>query len=198
MVLIRPTLAVDQLPALWRGPVALRPPQMSDFEAWAMLRSVSRRHLIPYEPSWLPDELTRAAFRERIRRYARELRSGQGYAFLAFRADDGLLVGGISLANVRRGVSQTASVGYWIGAPYVRRGYGRAALRAAVDFAFEDLGLNRIEAAVMPVNTASLALLEQAGFRREGLARQCLKIRGAWEDHVSLALVASDWREGSR
>ena len=94
----------------------LRHPAMGDYAAWAELRALSRQHLTVWEPQWARDELARSAFRRRLRQYQREMREDQGYAFLIFREADATLLGGLSISNVRRGVAQAASVGYWIGA----------------------------------------------------------------------------------
>lgn len=194
MAFLRTSLATDLVPVLHRGPVLLRGPSMTDYPAWAALRQASRAHLTPFEPSWAVDELSRGAWRERLRRYQKDAREDLGYAFLIVRQIDRAVVGGISLSNVRRGVAQSATVGYWVGAQHVRRGYASAALRAVCTFAFEDLRLHRIEAACMPGNVASLGVLAKAGFGREGVARRYLQINGAWEDHVLHALIAEDPR----
>jgi ribosomal-protein-alanine N-acetyltransferase len=172
--------------------VWLRAPLMSDYAAWAELRARSREHLTPWEPVWQRDELTRSAYRRRVRHYHREAREDLGYAFLIFRNGDDQLLGGLSLSNVRRGVTQAAVLGYWLGLPFVRQGFMTAAVAAVVDCAFEDLHLHRLEAATMPNNVASIRVLERNGFRREGIARRLLKINGAWEDHVLHALVVDD------
>ena len=67
--------------------VTLRVPQMTDHAEWAALRETSRDFLTPWEPTWPADDLTRSAFRRRLRRYAEDLRSDQGYAFLIIRSD---------------------------------------------------------------------------------------------------------------
>jgi [ribosomal protein S5]-alanine N-acetyltransferase len=174
--------------------VFLRHPAMGDYPAWAQLRAMSRQHLTVWEPQWSRDELTRSAFRRRLRQYQRELRDDQGYAFLIFRQADWALLGGLSISNVRRGVAQAASVGYWIGAPYVRRGHMSDAVKACVPFAFTTLGLHRLEAACLPHNIPSQRVLEKAGFRREGMARHYLKINGVWQDHDLFALLQDDAR----
>ena len=112
--------------------VGLRPLQMTDFPAWAELRHVSREHLTPWEPLWPGDELKKGAYRRRLRHYQRELREDLGYAFAIFRMSDDALIGGISLSNVRRGVTQTASLGYWLGLPYIRQGHMSDAVAAIV------------------------------------------------------------------
>ena len=90
----------------------------------------------------------------------------------------------MTLANVRRGVAQAGSLGYWMGQPFVDRGYMTAAVRAVIPFAFGTLRLHRLEAACIPTNTASIRLLENTGFVREGYARDYLCINGIWQDHL--------------
>jgi len=174
--------------------VYLRQPAMGDYSAWAELRALSRQHLTVWEPLWTRDELSRSAFRRRLRQYQRELREDQGYAFLVFREGDAMLVGGLTISNVRRGVAQSASVGYWMGLPHVRHGYMTDAVRAIVPFAFGTLGLHRLEAACLPHNAPSARVLEKAGFRREGTARRYLKINDIWQDHDLYALLHDDPR----
>src|ERR1700704_1718677 len=137
----------------------LRPPVMSDYAPWAELRTRSREHLTPWEPVWQRDELSRSAFRRRVRHYQREAREDLGYAFLIFRDADDELRGGLTLSKVRRGVTQAAVLGYWLGLPYVKQGYMTEAVAAVAVFAFEDLHLHRLEAATMPSNKPSTGVL---------------------------------------
>lgn len=192
MALFRSILRSDLQPAIEGKGVYLRMPRMSDWAAWAQLREESRAFLAPWEPLWPDDDLTRAAFRRRLQRYAYDQQSDLGYAFLIFRADDGAMLGGITINNIRRGVAQAASIGYWMGAPHARKGYMSAALAALVPFAHGTLRLKRIEAACLPHNAASIGLLEKMHFSREGIARQYLCIAGKWQDHVLFARLAED------
>jgi ribosomal-protein-alanine N-acetyltransferase len=184
MAFFRTINFADPLPSVVGEGVSLRTPQATDHAEWAALREQSREFLTPWEPTWPDDDLSRSAFRRRIRRYTEDLRTDQSYAFLIFRSADGRLVGGLTLANVRRGVAQAGSLGYWMGLPYVRRGYMTAAVRAVIPFAFGTLRLHRLEAACIPTNTASIRLLENTGFVREGYAREYLCINGIWQDHL--------------
>jgi ribosomal-protein-alanine N-acetyltransferase len=172
--------------------VYLRQPAMGDYGAWAELRALSRQHLTVWEPLWTRDELARSSFRRRLRQYQREMREDQGYAFLMFREADATLLGGLTISNVRRGVAQSASVGYWMGLPHVRRGHMTDAVRAIVPFAFGTLALHRLEAACLPHNLQSARVLEKSGFRREGTARRYLKINDVWQDHDLYALLYDD------
>jgi ribosomal-protein-alanine N-acetyltransferase len=190
MALFRSISSPEPLPPIAGEGVILRTPQMSDFAAWSALREASREFLTPWEPTWPSDDLTRTAFRHRLRRYAEDQRSDQAYPFFVVRKDDNLLVGGLVLASIRRGVAQSASLGYWIGLPYARSGYMTAALLAVIPAAFDMLRLHRLEAACIPSNIASIRLLEKTGFQREGYAREYLCINGTWQDHLLYARLA--------
>lgn len=187
MAFFRTINFTEPLPLIPGDGITLRTPQMTDYAEWSSLREASRDFLTPWEPTWPVDDLTRSAFRRRIRRYAEDIRTDQGYSFLIVRNGDGALVGGLTLANIRRGVAQVASVGYWMGLPFVRNGYMSAAVTAVIPFAFGPLRLHRVEAACIPTNIASSRLLEKAGFVREGYAREYLCINGTWQDHLLYA-----------
>jgi ribosomal-protein-alanine N-acetyltransferase len=164
--------------------VRLRPPRASDYTEWRDLRAASRAFLQPWEPTWPADDLSRAAFRRRLLAYARDREAGLASPFFVFRASDDALSGGITLSNVRRGVAQMGSIGYWCGRPYTRQGLTLGAVRALCEFAFRSLALHRLEAACIPENEPSRTLLRQAGFTEEGFAQAYLKINGVWRDHV--------------
>jgi ribosomal-protein-alanine N-acetyltransferase len=170
--------------------VRLRPPRAADFLQWRELRAVSREFLQPWEPTWPLDDLSRAAFRRRLVAYARDREAGVAFPFFVYRAEDDVLTGGITLSNVRRGVAQMGSVGYWCGQPFARRGYTLAGVRALTTFAFRTLGLHRLEAACLPHNTPSRRLLAKAGFAEEGEAKAYLKINGVWRDHVMFGMIS--------
>ena len=169
--------------------VVLRAPRAGDHEAWATLRQASMAYLVPWEPTWPEDDLTRTAFRRRLTIYAREMEAGNAWPFFIFAERGRELVGAITLSNVRRGVAETGTVGYWIGQQYAGRGLATAAVKALTGYAFGDLGLHRVEAACVPGNEASRRVLEKAGFALEGRARAYLKINGAWADHLLFGCV---------
>ncbi|MGE5267328.1 MAG: GNAT family N-acetyltransferase [Deltaproteobacteria bacterium] len=190
MAFLRSSLVSD-VPAVIRGHrVVLRAPQLSDYGPWAELRAESRAHLQPWEPAWPRDDLTKSGFKRRVRHHQREARADQGYAYLVIDGEDGRIVGGIALTNVQRGVTQSASVGYWLGRSETGQGFMTEALGALVAASFRDLHLHRLEAATQPHNTASIRVLERNGFVREGYARGYLKINGEWRDHLLFGLVA--------
>ncbi|MDK2747051.1 MAG: GNAT family N-acetyltransferase [Brevundimonas sp.] len=178
--------------------VLLRPPRASDYAAWSALRDGSRDYLQPWEPAWPDDDLSKGAFRRRLSIYAREMELGNAWPFFVFVDGGKTLAGAVTLSNVRRGVAETGTLGYWIGQPYAGRGYATAAMRAVVAYAFDRLKLHRLEAACLPTNQASRRVLEKSGFRNEGLARAYLKINGEWADHLLFGLVEDEIDRGGR
>ena len=194
MAFLRAPGVADSSPSIFGGTVVLRSPQIGDYQAWAELRAESRTFLTPWEPTWNRDDLTKISFRRRLKHYARDMRDDLAYPFFVFRADDEALLGGVTVSNVRRGVAQSCSLGYWVGRPHAGQGVMTTALCALVPYIFDSLGLHRIEAACLPSNTASMRVLQKCGFEREGYARRYLRINGAWQDHVLFALLAEDAR----
>jgi len=180
--------------------VALRAPRAIDI---AELRSVLGRnadHLRPWSPSPPPGtnplgftELGRSIARQR-----REWKAGTAYVFVALlRQLREPIIGRVALTSVLRGPWQSAQLGYWLDAANAGRGLMSEGVELALAFAFERLGLHRLQAAVMPHNQASRCILIKRGFREEGYVKRYLRIGGAWEDHVIYGLTAEEWRPAS-
>jgi ribosomal-protein-alanine N-acetyltransferase len=189
MSLFRLTKSPEIEPLIRGDGLYLRPAIAGDFPVWAQLRAESRAFLTPWEPTWPEDDLTRAAFRRRLRRQVEDMARDESFAFLIFDQATDAMLGGLTLGGIRRGVAQAATLGYWMGATHAGRGRMTRAVAAATRYGFSTLRLHRIEAACLPENIPSMTLLERNGFRREGVARAYLKIDGAWRDHVLYALI---------
>jgi ribosomal-protein-alanine N-acetyltransferase len=187
--LFAPFGLILQGPVLTGKRIVLRPPVMEDFSAWVSLREKSRSFLEPWEPLWSDSEFTRRNFRLRLRAYKSWAEADQAISLFIFKSSNGELLGGITLGNIRRGVQQSGTLGYWIGEPHKQQGYMAEAVNLIVDHCFTEMNLHRVDAACLPRNTASRALLKSCGFQEEGLATSYIKIAGAWEDHVLYAKV---------
>ena len=174
--------------------MTLRLPQHGDYRAWVALREGSAAFLQPWEPSWAGDHLSRRAFTNRV--YWAQRSQGQGTALSLFltRKGDGVLLGAITLDNVRRGPAQSGTLGYWIGQAHARQGYMGEAIEALTHHAFRRMDLSRLEAACLEENAASRGLLERCGFKYEGVAQAYLQIAGRWRNHVLYAMLRSDRR----
>ncbi len=183
-----------------RGPIieterlTLRLPVHSDQNAWIALRRDSADFLIPWEPSWAGDHLTRRAFIHRVQWARRMQAQGAALALFMIRREDDTLVGAVTLDHIRRGPAQSGTLGYWTGAPFARQGYMREAIGGIVHHAFAEMGLSRIEAACLPENAASRGVLEKSGFKYEGVAQSYLQINGRWRNHVLYANLRHDRR----
>lgn len=173
--------------------IVLRLPAHGDFHAWTSLRQSSRDFLTRWEPVWSPDHLTRKSFVNRVYWAARASRGGTALPLFLVRRD-GVLLGAITLDNIRRGPAQSGTIGYWIGQDFARQGYMREAIGVLVHHAFTALDLSRIEAACLPENVASRGVLEGSGFKYEGVAQSYLQIDGRWRNHVLYANLRGDRR----
>jgi ribosomal-protein-alanine N-acetyltransferase len=174
--------------------LTLRPPAHADFRDWTALRVKSRDFLTRWEPTWADDHLTRKAFTNRVYWAQRSISAGNALPLFLIRREDNVLLGAITLDNIRRGPAQSGTLGYWTGEPFIRQGYMREAIYAVVHQAFTRLDLSRIEAACLPENQPSRGLLEKTGFKYEGVAQSYLQIDGRWRTHVLYAALRSDRR----
>lgn len=188
MMLRRPAIAVET------ERMTLRPPSHADFRDWTALRDTSRDFLTPWEPTWSSDHLSRKSFTNRVYWANRSIKGGTAYPLFLVQRSDRRLLGAITLDNVKRGPAQSATLGYWIGAPFARMGFMREAITALTHYAQTEMDLSRIEAACLPENAASRGALEKCGFKYEGVAQSYLQIAGRWRNHVLYANLRGDRR----
>jgi ribosomal-protein-alanine N-acetyltransferase len=174
--------------------MTLRPPAHSDFRAWVDLRRESAEFLQTWEPTWAADHFSRKAFTNRVYWAQRSIAAGTAVPLFLIRRKDEALLGAITLDNIRRGPAQAGTTGYWIGQPFARQGYMREAIAAMVHHAFATLDLSRIEAGCLPENLPSRRLLENCGYKYEGVAQSYLQINGRWRNHVLYANLRNDRR----
>lgn len=174
--------------------MVLRPPEHGDYRSWSSLRDASRDFLTPWEPTWAPDHLSRKSFTNRVYWAQRSISNGTAVPLFLIRRSDSALLGAITLDHIRRGPAQAGTTGYWIGQPHARHGYMREAITALVHYAFTTLEISRIEAGCLPENVPSRRLLEQCGYKYEGVAQSYLQINGRWRNHVLYANLRSDRR----
>ena len=189
--MIWPFLPRDETPVLHGPRILLRGPQPRDYVAWRNLRRDSREFLKPFEPRWSEVDLTRRVFMARLMRGRHEASQGTDYNFLMFVTEGRreILVGGLTLSNIRRRAAQFGTLGYWMGERWAGKGLMTEAVGALLPYAFEGLNLHRVHAAFLPHNMASRRVLEKNGFREEGFAEKYLQIDGRWADHVLFGLT---------
>jgi len=174
--------------------VILRPPQYSDWKAWADERKKNKLYLQPWEPLWSINELERSSFVKRVRMFERLSHNDQAYSFLIYKSDNEDFIGEVNISNVQRGIIQSCTIGYWIAKDCEGKGMMSESLELVKEFIFNELKLHRIEAACLPHNIPSLKLLLKNGFIKEGTARKLLKINDKWQDHTVLSFILDDFK----
>tara|TARA_B100001059_G_scaffold49730_1_gene42798 strand:- start:410 stop:1003 length:594 start_codon:yes stop_codon:yes gene_type:complete len=175
--------------------VILRPPQYSDWKAWADERKKNKLYLQPWEPLWSINELERSSFVKRVRMFERLSHNDQAYSFLIYKSDNEDFIGEVNISNVQRGIIQSCTIGYWIAKDCEGKGMMSESLELVKEFIFNELKLHRIEAACLPHNIPSLKLLLKNGFIKEGTARKLLKINDKWQDHTVLSFILDDFKK---
>ena len=173
--------------------VELRAPHYSDFDQWRHLRENSKTFLELWEPKRGNDFFKRKAFNNRVRWAKKSSQADQAYQFFIFDKFQTLL-GSITIENIRKGPSNAATLGYWLGKEHTGKGFMREAVLIIIDFSFKTLNISRLEAATLPENKSSRGLLERVGFKYEGVGQSYLQINGRWRNHVLYGLLRNDRR----
>jgi [ribosomal protein S5]-alanine N-acetyltransferase len=176
----------------WR--VTLRTLSEDDYEVWREVRVRCRDWLVPWEPRPAgapPTPEDRASFSARCAARERERQMESGYGFGIFTG--GRLGGEVTLSSVQRGPFQNAFIGYWVDRDLAGNSLAPESVVVVMRFAFEELGLHRLEIAIVPRNRPSRRVVEKLELREEGVAIRYLEIDGRWEDHVRYAITSEEW-----
>jgi len=177
--------------------VTLRPLAVTDFEQWQEVRRRCAEWLLKWEPARLdgyPDPVEdRRAFAARCGARERERQLGSGYGFGIFLGPR--FAGEVNLSGIQRGPFQNGFVGYWIDEAVAGNSYTPEAVAVILRFCFEEVGLHRVQIAIIPRNAPSRRVVGKLDLREEGIAVRFLEINGVWEDHVCYAITAEEWWE---
>ena len=165
---------------------------LSDAKVLSEFYLKNSEHLRDWEPLREDEFHSLASWSNRVSERVEEQAKGMSAYFIACSLDDDEVIATCSLTNIVRGPFQACNIGYAISLSYQGRGLMKRLCSHVINYAFNELGLNRIMANYMPSNDRSEALLNSLGFVREGLAERYLKINGVWEDHVLTALIKPD------
>lgn len=178
--------------------VMLEPLDRSQAGEFSRLYSENEEFLAPFSPIFVPEVFSDEGQDFLLSRSEQLWREDRDYGFAIRLGDTGPLVGRITLSNVVRGAWESCTLGYWVSKAYNRKGLATRAVRLVAKAAFCQFRLHRIQAAIMPRNSASLRVIHKAGFVYEGYAPKYLRINGQWEDHKIYSLTREIWdkREG--
>ena len=117
--------------------------------------------------------------------------SDEGFTFAIIDKSTDKFVGVMGIHPRKK--HDVAEVGYWIGLPFWGRGLATAALRRLIQFGFEQLGLNRIQAGYFRQNTASGRVMQKANMRYEGVQRQVMYHREQYKDLIYYVILRQDY-----
>ena len=173
--------------------VLLRHPRLEDQQEYVELVRVSRELHRPWEPR-SPEGAPPAASQEAFAAWLMGADDPRTERTLLCQRSDGAIVGRFHLNEITRGAFHSAYMSYWVGAPFAGRGLMREGMELALEHAFKNIGLHRVEANIQPTNAPSIALAKGAGFRLEGYSERYLEIAGEWADHERWAMTIEDWR----
>lgn len=120
----------------------------------------------------------------------REMKEGRQVNFGVYvKSNPNRIIGTVSFSNIIKGIFQSCFLGYRTDEHETKKGYATEAIARGVKYMFEEVKIHRIEANIMPVNSASIRVIEKLGFEYEGLAKKYLKVNGVWEDHCHYVLL---------
>lgn len=172
--------------------LVIRPLEVKDYAAWkeANLRMGKPQNTWDLGPR-SPDALRKSDYRSILRAQAEKRKRDYFYDLAVFNKS-GQLIGGVSLMEVSRAISQSCFLGYRIFNGHWGQGYAKEAAQAVIDIGFRDLKLHRIEAGIEPNNRRSLRLAKSLKMRREGIKKRALFLRHTWVDLIMYTLTCED------
>lgn len=189
---------IDTPGPLRAGRVAIRGVRQRDAQALRRLLASNREWLGPWEATYpggggaTPGS---TPFGPVIRALRRQQRNGSSLTMVIMLDDE--VVGQLSLSDISGGALRSASIGYWVSQHVAGQGVTPAAVALAIDYAFAELRLHRIEICIRPENQASLRIVQKLGMRYEGRRERYIHIAGQWCDHESFAITAEEIAVGT-
>ncbi|MEL6534996.1 MAG: GNAT family protein [Bacteroidota bacterium] len=164
----------------------------SEVSPSSMLAYATRNEVFfaPWLPKRHPDFLTLPFQEKLLAARAQEMEAGREVTFYFSEQDTPhQIIGDLSFFGIIRGAMLSCLVGYKTDGNHLRQGYMREALQRGIDLVFDEMGLHRVEANIMPRNEPSVGLIKKLGFEYQGVAKRIIKINGVWEDHAQYVLL---------
>lgn len=151
-----------------------------------------RLHNREFHAPWTPlrSELyfDKVAIHQQLALEEQQIAKKQHIRFALLLPENNNIIGFVNFNNIVFGAFQSCHVGYSLDERHLGQGYMREGLSRGIQYMFDKVGLHRLEANIMPRNTASIRVVEKLGFEREGYMRKYLRIHGVWEDHLQFVM----------
>ncbi len=159
----------------------------------------NKSYLTPFYPMWPVDFFTEEYWQNQVESHSREFINDLSIKLFIFPVTDPtIIIGNLNFSNFVRSSAQFCNVGYSLAEAEQGKGYMTEALKAAIQYTFQELNIHRIMANYMPHNQRSGNLLKRLGFVVEGYAKDYLLINGKWEDHILTSLTNFSWQPSFR
>lgn len=172
-------------------------PEKVKVESLVEFLSRNRKFAEVYEPRREEAYFSVSFQKNLLRQQTEDWEGGRGYRFyLSPKDHEKIIIGFTALNNVVMGAFCSCYLGYRLDQNWLNRGLMTEAVEAVTAFAFQTLGLHRVEGNIMPGNLPSIRVVEKCGFVKEGISRQYLKINGVWEDHVHYVKLNEEIKGG--
>ena len=172
--------------------IEIRPLKLSDYKTW---KSAYEDQSLPqniWDHSHRSVDLSKKSFHQVIKSREKLRKEDRTHSYAIFEKKTGKLIGFIMAMDVVRGITQTAFLGYALFNNYWGQGYMQEAIIQFYQIAFKKLNLHRLQAGIEPNNKRSLRVAKKLGFRREGVSRRIVNLRGEWQDLVQFAITTED------
>jgi [ribosomal protein S5]-alanine N-acetyltransferase len=162
--------------------VLLRRPVHADGSELIKSHFLSKDYHFPWVEPFLTDAGFETWFTQKM--------TGPHVSFLVIDAVSDSIAGVVNISEIVAGVFQSAYLGFYGMARHAGKGLITEAVGQTIRFAFDDLGLHRLEANIQPGNVRSIAVVKRLGFQLEGYSPRYLRIGGEWCDHERWAILA--------
>jgi len=184
------------LPRIETANLILRLPSLNDIPGILKYFKDNEAHLSPFDPKKPDGFYTENFWHERIPKHTEDFLGDKQLRLYLFNlGDDREVIGSMEFSQISRGPFQACYLGYGIAARHQGKGLMYEALNAAISYVFQEMNIHRIMANHLPENERSAKLLKRLGFSRECIAKDYLRINGAWRDHVLNSLHNPKWKE---
>ena len=178
------------LPYIESNRLILRTLTVNDTDALFVFRTENADFFKPWSPEYPTDYFTREYHRKNLLQIEADVLKGTLVQFGVYlKTDEKRMIGSVVFSNIIMGPFKSCYLGYRIDKNEINKGYASEAIIAGCVYMFKEKQLHRIEANIIPRNTASIKAIKKAGFTYEGLSKKYLKINGVWEDHLHYVLL---------
>jgi ribosomal-protein-alanine N-acetyltransferase len=173
----------------------IRPLTLSDYYQWKSAHLCLQPAQNEWDTGYLPEhQLSLAQFKKELKQQVIDRQRDHTYQLAVFLKSDGSLIGRVALMDVSRAIFQNAYLGYSIFNIYWNQGFGKEAVKAGIEIAFEDLKLHRVEAGIQPKNKASIALAQSLKMKNEGKSTKRLFVKDRWVDILIFSKINSKFK----